>query len=40
MEKKVTVVTPDPLPDFLEWMYGADEMLVYSETPDEIQKAG
>lgn len=39
MGKTVTVVTPDPLPDFLDWLHGANEMLVYGETPDKIQKA-
>jgi len=37
MGKTVSVVTPDPLPDFLEWLYGTEQMVVYSQDSQKIQ---
>ncbi|MCC9137082.1 bifunctional oligoribonuclease/PAP phosphatase NrnA [Pontibacter silvestris] len=33
---RVTVITPSDYPDFLSWMHGNDEVLVYSEQNDEL----
>jgi len=36
--KQVSVVSPNPLPDFLEWLSGADNILIYSENPEAVEK--
>ena len=34
----VTVISPNPFPDFLQWMPGADQILVAQENLDEARK--
>lgn len=35
---EVYAVVPDAFPDFLSWMEGAEEMLVFDEQPKEVQE--
>lgn len=35
---RVTVVTPSDYPNFLNWMHGNDDVIVYSEKNDELVK--
>lgn len=37
--KKVKVITPDAIPDFLEWMPGCDQFLVFSNDQDSCKQA-
>ncbi len=37
--KNVTIVSPDEVPDFLEWMRGADDIIVYSGNKAAVEKA-
>lgn len=38
MEKNVTVIMPNPFPDFLKWMPGCEEILLYSEKKAQADK--
>ncbi len=37
--KQVTVAVPNYFPDFLHWMPGAKNILLYSKSPEEVKKA-
>lgn len=39
MEKEVTVIMPNAFPDFLKWMPGADQILVYAEKKAQSETA-
>lgn len=39
MDKEVTVVMPNAFPDFLKWMPGCDEVILYSERREQADKA-
>ncbi|HOI26820.1 MAG: bifunctional oligoribonuclease/PAP phosphatase NrnA [Paludibacteraceae bacterium] len=39
LEKKVTVIVPNAYPDFLKWMAGSDQILVYPEKKIQADKA-
>ena len=39
MEKNVTVIMPNAFPDFLKWMPGCNEILVYAEKKAQADKA-
>ena len=36
--KKVHIISPDPVPGFLQWLPGVDEVIVFSDNPDKAEK--
>ena len=37
--KSVSVAVPNIFPDFLQWMPGARDILIYAKTRDDVEKA-
>jgi phosphoesterase RecJ-like protein len=38
MEKNVRVIIPNGFPDFLQWMEGADDVVDFEKSPDEVKR--
>ncbi|WP_223274620.1 DHH family phosphoesterase [Salibacter halophilus] len=38
-QQEVTIVAPDPYPNFLNWLPGSDEIMVYTEQEEEAKSA-
>ena len=38
LDKEVTVVVPNPFPDFLKWLNGSDKIVIFTENKDLAEK--